>query len=84
MKCPKCGGEMEEGYSHIKGPYGGEGWWSVEKPGYHKLWKMPNLDPPRGAIKIMDTSREEDFAKEGFRCPKCRVIIFNYGEEKEG
>lgn len=74
---------MERGYLFIRGSeaHGAANWWSTEKPGYHNVWGFPKL--PKEYIMIMKSTTKENSIKQGFRCPKCKIIIFNYGEEKE-
>lgn len=68
------------GYGAITG-YGGVNYWSYEKPGYHDFIKAPK-NPSEGSVKIMESSKE-NYVKQGFRCPNCKMVIFHYGEEKK-
>ena len=68
-KCPKCGEELEKGFLHLpRGAY----WDTIE----HK-WHVPFLSgmcliSPWGAWYV------EMPRVEGWRCHKCRLVIFGY------
>jgi len=71
-KCPKCGGEMEEGMIRadpVSGPI--------------NIWWVP---PNVGFLSNQGERIGFGFTRvefKGFRCPKCRIVIFSYGKEEE-
>ncbi|MDD1766164.1 MAG: PF20097 family protein [Methanomassiliicoccales archaeon] len=74
MNCPKCGNEMEHGYLQI-GQTMGLGVFWFDRTFEHgqqfmaKRKRLMHVVAPRNI--------------EGFRCPKCKIVLFEYGAEKE-
>ena len=65
-KCPVCGEKMEKGY--VASPIPAINW-SKEKKDWN-LWGSENLI--RGKYQLGNA------CAEAYRCPNCRIVIFNY------
>lgn len=72
MKCPKCGNEMEHGYLQIGSSVGlGVFWFDrLFEHGEQFAARKERLITPFPPHNI-----------EGFRCPKCKVVLFEYGKK---
>jgi len=75
MLCPKCGKEMEHGYLQV-GPSVGLGlFWFDRLFEYGQQFiaekkRLMQIPAPRNI--------------EGFRCPKCKIVMFEYGLRRKG
>jgi hypothetical protein len=73
MKCPKCGGEMEHGYLQVGASVGLGVFWFDRLFEHGQQFKakkerlMTTIAAPRNI--------------EGFRCPECKIVLFEYGKE---
>lgn len=58
--------------------------WSKEKPSTQSRFFY---SPPKERSKLLsyrgDFGSLEDCAKEAYRCPNCRIVMFSYEKEKE-
>jgi hypothetical protein len=71
--CPICGGKTERGVIRVGG--GGIG--------ARVVWGKPDSSRWFGGGETLKNSfLVTDFFR-GVRCPRCKIVIFNYGEEKE-
>jgi hypothetical protein len=66
--CPLCGSKMEKGFYIVPR----QTWWDAKKHTY-LWWKCEEINP----FKMTLTN----FL--GWRCKKCKLIIFRYGETKQ-
>jgi len=73
MKCPECGEEMEEGY--VTGAYGF--FWAKKKKFFYTLG---DEDTERLFVRLWDWYQAR---LVGYKCSKCEMIIFYYGERGE-
>lgn len=80
MKCPKCGGEFEEGMCEILGgdQIAGLYWY----PGLTKdvLKKNPSLVGKK-SIRIKGPTYLQMFFSH--RCPDCKALFLEYGKAKK-
>jgi len=80
MKCPECGEEMEKGYFWIAGSYSIKGTYRISNLWTTKIPVFSYIFPSfEGSIPIMEYTKR-DYVRQGFRCPKCWVIVINYGK----
>jgi ssDNA-binding Zn-finger/Zn-ribbon topoisomerase 1 len=72
--CPKCGTEMEHGYLQM-GPSVNLGIYWFDRPFEHGEQFLAKKN------RIMNAPIPLNV--EGFRCPKCKVVLFKYEEKKK-
>jgi hypothetical protein len=71
---------MEPGYFFTQSTRTSGSYWSIEKPGYHKILGYPKF--PKDSIHVMWGGfgfglKGKDILR-GFRCPYCKRITFEY------
>jgi transcription initiation factor IIE alpha subunit len=74
MLCPKCGKEMEQGYLQIGSSVGLGVFW------FDRLFEHGQQFTAKKK-RLMSVPAPRNI--EGFRCPKCKVVLFEYGAEKQ-
>jgi phage FluMu protein Com len=72
MKCPKCDGEMEHGYLQIGASVGFGVFW------FDRLFEHGEQFAA-GKERLITAFPPRNI--EGFRCPNCKIVVFEYGKE---
>ncbi|MGD0057176.1 MAG: PF20097 family protein [Methanomassiliicoccales archaeon] len=75
MLCPKCGTEMEHGYLQIGSSVALGVFW-FDRRFEHGQQFMANKE------RLMHAPAPRNI--EGFRCQKCKVVLFEYGLMEKG
>lgn len=69
MKCPFCGGEMEQGF--LQGEH---------KVAWVKKKHLISILPKEGEV-VLENNAFKDFALTAFICKSCKKIIVDYSDK---